>query len=88
MEKLAYGKRPKKNLWKLLFCSVQLIVETRLVTAGYFNRRFQEGHGGGPGLAGDPFFQPRLTYDFKKTLFSLSAAELRCFWTFCLCPLD
>jgi hypothetical protein len=38
-----------------LLCSVQLIVETRLVTAGYFNRRFQKGHGG-PGLAGDLFF--------------------------------
>jgi hypothetical protein len=57
MEILAYGKRPNNNLWKLatwqcLFCSVQLIVETRLVTAGYFNRWFQKGHGG-PGFGPD-----------------------------------
>jgi hypothetical protein len=51
------GHWPRGNSF---FCSVQLIVETRLVTAGYFNRRFPKGHGGGPGLAGDIFFQPRF----------------------------
>lgn len=89
MDKLAYGKRPIKNLWKLdtwqlLLCPVQLIVETRLVTAGYFNRWFRLGHGG-PGLAGDHFFQPRLTYE-QKTPFPTvcSRAEVLDFFVFVL----